>query len=193
MMNITFIKSVKLMNQLPKLIMPEIVLAGRSNVGKSSFINNIFNRKNIALTSSNPGKTRLINYYNVDDKFYIVDLPGFGYAKVSKKEREEWHKLIGNYFRSDRQIVTIFHLIDARHHPTDLDLLLNELLISLQLPYTLVLNKVDKLKQSEIARRKSEIRDYFPEASYGDNLLLHSAVKGTGKKEIVSRLHKLFY
>lgn len=193
MKNISFIKSVAKVNQLPKLILPEIVLAGRSNVGKSSFINNIFGRKNIALTSSSPGKTKTINYYIVDEKFYVVDLPGFGYAKVSKTEREKWQKLIGEYLQASRQIVTVFHLIDARHHPTELDILLNEFLNSLDIPFTIILNKVDKLKQGEIAKRKSEILEYFPEVSFGDNLLLHSAVKGTGKKEIVNRLRKLFY
>lgn len=193
MKNISFIKSVAKVNQLPKLILPEIVLAGRSNVGKSSFINNIFGRKNIALTSSSPGKTKTINYYIVDEKFYIVDLPGFGYAKVSKTEREKWQKLISEYLQASRQIVTVFHLIDARHHPTELDILLNEFLNSLDIPFTIILNKVDKLKQGEIAKRKSEILEYFPEVSFGDNLMLHSAVKGTGKKEIVNRLRKLFY
>jgi len=193
MKNISFIKSVAKVNQLPKLILPEIVLAGRSNVGKSSFINNIFGRKNIALTSSSPGKTKTINYYIVDEKFYVVDLPGFGYAKVSKTEREKWQKLIGEYLQASRQIVTVFHLIDARHHPTELDILLNEFLNSLDIPFTIILNKVDKLKQGEIAKRKSEIVEYFPEVSFGDNLMLHSAVKGTGKKEIVNRLRKLFY
>lgn len=193
MKNITFVKSVKQVNQLPKLQLPEIVLAGRSNVGKSSFINNLFNRKNLAKTSSHPGKTQAINYYNVEEKFYVVDLPGYGYAKVSKKDREEWQKLIHNYFEAERQIVTVFHLIDARHHPTELDMLLNEYLRYIQVPYTIILNKVDKLKQSEIAQRKREIKEYFPEASFGDNFLLHSAVKGIGKKEIANRLHKLFY
>lgn len=193
MKNISFIKSVAKVNQLPKLILPEIVLAGRSNVGKSSFINNIFSRKSIAKTSSSPGKTRTINYYVVDEKFYVVDLPGFGYAKVSRTERELWQKLIGDYLKAGRLITTVFHLIDARHHPTELDLLLNEFLRSLDIPYTIILNKVDKLKQGEIANRKNEITEYFPEASFGDNLLLHSAIKGTGKKEIVNRLRKLFY
>lgn len=193
MKNIIFVKSVKQVNQLPKLQLPEVVLAGRSNVGKSTFINNLFNRKNLAKTSSHPGKTQSINYFNVEDKFYVVDLPGYGYAKVSKKEREEWQKLIHNYFEAGRQIVTVFHLIDARHHPTELDVLLNEYLRYVEVPYTIVLNKIDKLKQSEIAVRKLEIKKYFPEASFGDNLLLHSAVKGTGKKEISTRLRKLLY
>jgi len=193
MKNISFIKSVAKVNQLPKLILPEIVLAGRSNVGKSSFINNIFGRKNIAKISSSPGKTKTINYYIVDERFYVVDLPGFGYAKVSRTEREKWQKLIGEYLQASRQIVTVFHLIDARHHPTELDIVLNDFLSSLDIPFTIILNKVDKLKQGEIAKRKSGILEYFPEVSFGDNLLLHSAVKGTGKKEIVNRLRKLFY
>lgn len=193
MKNITFIKSIKQINQLPKLRLPEIVLTGRSNVGKSSFINNLFGRKNLAKISSHPGKTQSINYYNADEKFYVVDLPGYGYAKVSKKDRQEWQKLINEYFSADRDIVTVFHLIDARHHPTDLDILLNDYLKSIGVPYTIVLNKIDKLKQAEIANRKLEIKEYFPEASFGDNFLLYSAIKGIGKKEVVTRLRKLFY
>lgn len=193
MKNITFIKSIKQINQLPKLRLPEIVLTGRSNVGKSSFINNLFGRKNLAKISSHPGKTQSINYYNADEKFYVVDLPGYGYAKVSKKDREEWQKLINEYFNAGREIVTVFHLIDARHHPTDLDILLNDYLKSIGVPYTIVLNKIDKLKQAEIANRKLEIKEYFPEVSFGDNFLLYSAIKGIGKKEVVTRLRKLFY
>lgn len=193
MKKVVFVKSVARLEDLPKLLLPEIVLTGRSNVGKSSFINTLFNRKGLAKTSSNPGKTRTINYYLVDDKFYVVDLPGFGYAKVSKTERAKWQKLIEAYFNSGRQIATVFHLIDSRHKPTSLDVLLNDFLTNLELPYTIVLSKVDKLKQSEAASIKKEIVNFFPELSFGDNLLFFSAVKGIGKKEIVNRLGKLFY
>lgn len=193
MKEINFIKSVASADQLPKMILPEIVLAGRSNVGKSSFINHIAGRKKIAKISSTPGKTRTINYYNVDDKFYIVDLPGFGYAKVSKKEREQWQKLIESYFLAEREIVTVYHLIDARHEPTELDIILYNFLFDSGIPFTIILNKVDKLKQSEIAIAKNRIQKLFPNLVYGDNLLMHSTVKGLGKKEIVTRLRKLFY
>ncbi len=193
MNNINFVKSVSDIKQLPKLKMPEIVLAGRSNVGKSSFINHIFSRKKLAKISSTPGKTRTINYYNVDDKFFIVDLPGFGYAKVSKKERDQWQKLIEGYFLADREIINVYHLIDARHKPTELDILLYQYIIESGIPITVILNKVDKLKQSQIAQTRNYIHSIFPELSYGDNLLMHSIVKGIGKKEIVNRLRKLFY
>ena len=192
-MNIKFVKSVAEVDQLPKLKLPEIVLAGRSNVGKSSFINHIFGRKKLAKTSSSPGKTRTINYYNVDDKFFVVDLPGFGYAKVSKKERNKWQKLIEGYFQTDREIVSVYQLIDARHEPTELDILLYKFLLEIGLPSTVVINKVDKLKQSEIARVKNSLQNLFPNLLYGDNLLMHSTVKGIGKREVLTRLRKLFY
>lgn len=192
-MNIKFVKSVAEVDQLPKLKLPEIVLAGRSNVGKSSFINHIFGRKKLAKTSSSPGKTRTINYYNVDDKFFVVDLPGFGYAKVSKMERNKWQKLIEGYFQTDREIVSVYQLIDARHEPTELDIMLYEFLLEIGLPSTVVINKVDKLKQSEIARVKNSLQNLFPNLLYGDNLLMHSTVKGIGKREVLTRLRKLFY
>ena len=193
MKNINFVKSVASPEQLPKLKLPEIVLAGRSNVGKSSFINHILGRKKLAKTSSTPGKTRSINYYNIDDKFFIVDLPGFGYAKVSKKEREQWRKLIDGYFSANREIVALYHLIDARHDPTELDIVLQEYISESGIPSTVVLNKVDKLKQSEISQKMSLVQQLFPNLVYGDNLLMHSTVKGIGKKEVLTRLRKLFY
>lgn len=193
MNNVSFVKSVAKTKDLPKLKLPEIVLAGRSNVGKSSFINNLFNRTKLAKTSSSPGKTKTINYYIVDDKFYIVDMPGLGYAKVSKTERSRWLKLIEEYFNSDRNIAAVYHLIDARHRPTEIDILLNNFLYETGIPFTILLNKIDKLKQSEIAKRKIELKEIFPDVSVGDNLILYSALKGIGKKTIVTRLRKLFY
>ena len=186
MSKIEFIKSVSALDQLPELELPEIALAGRSNVGKSSFINTLFNRKGLAKISSTPGKTRTLNYYNVENKFYLVDLPGFGYAKVSKTERESWEKLLIKYFQNNPNITRIIHFIDSRHKPTQLDIILNKLLIGLDIPYIVLLNKVDKLKQSELAKAKKEIIEVFPELSIGDNLFLFSSVKGTGKKELTN-------
>lgn len=192
MNNIQFIKSVYNLNDLPKQNLSELVLCGRSNVGKSSFLNSLFNKKGIAKTSSSPGKTRSLNYYLVEDKFFIVDLPGFGYAKVSKAERDAWQKLIESYLTAARNVEMVFHFIDSRHEPTNLDVYLNQFLHEENLPYIVILNKVDKLKQSEIAKARITIVEYFPELIFDENLFLYSAVKGTGKSKIRNRLSKLF-
>ena len=191
MKNIEFVKSISVLNQLPKDNLPEIVLAGRSNVGKSTFINSLFKRKNIAKTSSTPGKTRTINYYLVDSKFYIVDLPGFGYAKVAKKEREYWERLLVKYFSENRNIVRVIHFIDSRHKPTQLDILLNQYLRELDLPYIVILNKIDKLKQSEIVKSRKAVMEQFPELSLNDNLFLSSSIKGIGNKSVISLINKI--
>ena len=190
---INFERSVFKFSDLPQKNLPEVILCGRSNVGKSTFINNLFNRKNIARVSSSPGKTRSINYYNVDDTFYLVDLPGYGYAKVSKKEREFWGKLISDFILKSKNIKLAIHLIDSRHKPGELDIQLNELLIHTQIPYIVLLNKADKLKQSEFNVAIKNISNTFPELLPGENLFFYSAAKGKGKKEITNRLSKLFY
>ncbi len=188
-----FIKSVYDIKELPRERLPEVILCGRSNVGKSSFINSLFNRKNLAKISSTPGKTRSINYYRIDDNFYLVDLPGYGYAKTSLKEREYWGRIISEYISNSGYISLAIHLIDSRHNPTELDINLNKLLKVSKIPYLMLLNKSDKLKQSEIMTSKKNIRLYFPELIDGENLLLHSAVKKTGRKEILKHLANLYY
>ena len=186
MKNIEFIKSVSVLNQLQVTEFKEIVLAGRSNVGKSSFINSLFKRKGLAKTSSTPGKTRTINYYLVDSKYYIVDLPGFGYAKVSKKERDYWERLLVTYFSENKNIARVIHFIDSRYKPTQLDILLNAYLRELNLSYIVILNKIDKLKQSEIVQSRKDVMKQFPELSLGDNLYLNSSIKEISNKEIYS-------
>lgn len=188
-----FVKSVYSIDDLPKLRLPEIVLCGRSNVGKSSFINSLFNRKDLAKISSTPGKTRSINYYDIDNKFYIVDLPGYGYAKVSLSERKKWAKLIEEFFTKSGYINLVIHIIDSRHKPTELDIQLNTLLKQLNLPYIFLLNKSDKLKQSEFKIALKNLAELFPEAIYNENTFFYSSVKGTGKKEIKSYLSSTFY
>ncbi len=191
--NVKFVRSVYHLKDVPKLSLPTVILCGRSNVGKSSFINSLFNKKKLAKISSSPGKTRSINYYNVDDKFFLVDLPGYGYAKTSKEERAYWGKLISDYITKDKNIELAVHLIDSRHNPTELDIQLNELLKYADLPYIVLLSKADKLKQSEKSSAFNNIKEFFPELLPGENLFFYSAVKGTGRKEILSRFSKLFY
>lgn len=191
--NQEFVKSVYNLKDLPEKNLPDVVLCGRSNVGKSSFINSLFNRKNLAKTSSTPGKTRSLNYYLIDNKFYLVDLPGYGYAKSSKKEREFWAKLIEDYIKVSGNIKICFHLIDSRHKPTDLDRQLNDLLKYEGISYLVLLNKADKLKQSEFISSTKTAVQVFPELKLGNNLFFYSAIKNIGRKEIHQRLAKLFY
>lgn len=188
-----FIKSVYSIEDIPKLRLPEVVLCGRSNVGKSSFINSLFNRKDLAKISSTPGKTRSINYYQIDNNFYIVDLPGYGYAKVSVSERKKWAKLIEDFFSNSGMISLVIHIIDSRHKPTELDVQLNTLLKNLNLPYFFLLNKSDKLKQSEFKTSFKNLSEQFPEARLNENTFFYSSIKGTGKKEIKSFLLSTFY
>jgi GTP-binding protein len=188
-----FVKSVFNLKELPKLRLTEVILCGRSNVGKSSFINSLFNRKDIAKTSSTPGKTRSINYYKIDEKFYVVDLPGYGFAKVSIKEREKWSRLVGDFLRHSGYISLAFHIIDSRHKPTVLDVKLNSLLRFYNIPYIVLLNKIDKLSRSKIATSKKAIKEIFPELDFGKNLFVYSAIKKNGRKEVLKKLSDYIY
>ncbi len=188
-----FIKAVYNLKELPSDNLPQIILCGRSNVGKSSFINSLFNRKNLAKTSSTPGKTRSINFYLIDNRFYIVDLPGYGYAKTSKEEREHWGKLIGDFIADSNKISLAFHLIDCRHKPTELDIQLNSFLLHKCIPYVFVLNKADKLKQSEFKQSRNYIEMSFGKTDETKEPIFYSSIKNLGKKEILSKLSKQFY
>lgn len=190
---IHFIKSVFELENLPKSDLPQLILCGRSNVGKSSFINSISNRKGLAKTSSTPGKTRSINFYKADDKFFIVDLPGFGYAKTSLKEREKWDKLVSKYILESASIRHAFHLIDPRYEPTELDVQLNLWLKNAHKDYSVILSKVDKLNQSETHKAINTVQSFFPELKLNKNLFLYSTVTGRMKKPIQKKITELFF
>lgn len=136
--------------QYPKNNLPEIVLVGKSNVGKSSFINTMINRKKLARTSSEPGKTRQINFYNIDETFYFVDLPGYGYSKMSKKEQEQVGKFIEEYLFNRKEISLIIFLIDIRHSPSVNDRLMYNYIISSGLPFIILANKADKIAITKV-------------------------------------------
>ncbi len=136
--------------QYPNNHLPEIVLVGKSNVGKSSFINTMINRKKLARTSSEPGKTRQINFYNMDNIFYFVDLPGYGYSKMSKKEQEQVGKFIEQYLFHRKEITLIIFLIDIRHSPTNNDRLMYNYIISSGLPCLILANKADKIAITKV-------------------------------------------
>ena len=155
-----FILSATSPSHFPDTSFPEIAFAGRSNVGKSSLLNKLLRRKNLAKTSSTPGKTRQINFFRVDDRFQLVDLPGYGYAKVSKTEREAWRELIEIYLMERSQLRLVISLIDVRHEPTRLDQDLLDWLESIQQPYAVVLTKADKVKAGLLARREAELKKH---------------------------------
>ena len=136
--------------QYPKNGLPEIVLVGKSNVGKSSFINTMINRKKLARTSSEPGKTRQINFYNIDEKFYFVDLPGYGYSKMSKNEQIQVGKFIEEYLFNRNEISLIIFLVDIRHNPTENDKLMYNYVISSGLPFMILANKADKIAITKV-------------------------------------------
>ena len=136
--------------QYPKNGLPEIVLVGKSNVGKSSFINTMINRKKLARTSSEPGKTRQINFYNIDERFYFVDLPGYGYSKMSKKEQIQVGKFIEEYLFNRNEISLIIFLVDIRHNPTENDKLMYNYVISSGLPFMILANKADKIAITKV-------------------------------------------
>ncbi len=190
---IHFLISVFELNVLPESDLPQLILCGRSNVGKSSFINSISNRKGLAKISSTPGKTRSINFYKADNTFFMVDLPGFGYAKTSQKEREKWGKLVSKFILESKNIHHAFHIIDPRYEPTELDIQLNLWLKSANKNYSVILNKADKLNQSETHKAIGTIHSVFPELKLNENLFLYSSVTGRWKKPIQKRITELFF
>ena len=143
-------------SQYPKSDLPEVVLVGKSNVGKSSFINTMINRKKLARTSSEPGKTRQINFYNIDNLFYFVDLPGYGYSKMSKKEQEQVGKFIEYYLQNRKQISLVIFLVDIRHIPTENDKLMYNYIVHAGLPCIILANKADKIA---ITKVENEVRN----------------------------------
>ncbi len=144
--------------QYPKNDMPQIVLVGKSNVGKSSFINTMINRKSLARTSSEPGKTRQINFYNIDETFYFVDLPGYGYSKMSKQEQERVGSFIEQYLIKSKNIALVIFLVDIRHNPTENDRLMYDYIIRSGLPFIILANKADKIASTKVENTVKELQ-----------------------------------
>ena len=144
--------------QYPKNDLPQIVLVGKSNVGKSSFINTMINRKSLARTSSEPGKTRQINFYNIDEVFYFVDLPGYGYSKMSKQEQDRVGSFIEQYLVKSQNIALVIFLIDIRHNPTENDRLMYDYIIRSELPFIILANKADKVAPTKVESTVKELK-----------------------------------
>lgn len=179
-------------SKLPENVMPEIAFAGKSNVGKSSLINGIVNRKALARTSSQPGKTQTINFYNVNKECYFVDLPGYGYASVSKEIKEKWGKMIENYLHSSQVLKAVFLLIDIRHEPSNNDINMYEWILANGYEPIIIATKLDKIKRSQIQKHIKMIRTGLNVVS-GTKILPFSAQTKQGKEEILAVIDELVY
>jgi GTP-binding protein len=181
-----FITSATKLEECPPAGLPEVCFAGRSNVGKSSLINALLNKKNIARTSNVPGKTQQMNYYQVGDACFFVDLPGYGYAKVPKKERERWGKNIRDYLMDRDSLKLILHVVDVRHDPSQLDEDFFYWMGMNEKPFAVVLSKSDKLSKNKVNQSKAKVRQIMKEMNIEVPILPYSSSSREGVDEIKS-------
>jgi GTP-binding protein len=181
-----FVKSAFDESHWPRDRRPEVAFLGRSNVGKSSLINSLLKVKGLARTSSTPGRTQSLNYFLVNKSFYFVDLPGYGFARVPKKVREEWGQLVTQYLAKRDSLVLSIHIVDSRHEPTSLDLQLREWLLFHRKPFLTVATKSDKLSQNELRRNLARARQVLDgvEGDAGGEVVAYSAVTGRGREGV---------
>ncbi len=182
-----FYKSVYKYEDCPRLQQPEVAFSGRSNVGKSSLINRLTRQKKLARTSNTPGRTQCLNYFNVDDKFYLVDLPGYGFANVPQKVKDDWAELIDTYLNYRENLIGVVQIIDSRHKPTKDDKMMVDWLQASGLSYLIVATKVDKISNNKKAKQKKLI---YKELNLieEDNFTFFSAQTGEGSKEVYKYL-----
>ncbi len=189
--NVEMIMSAVRPDQYPEEGYPEFALAGRSNVGKSSFINKMIGRKSLARTSSKPGKTQTLNFYKIEEQLFFVDVPGYGYAKVSKSSREAWGKFIQQYMTEREHLRAVIQIVDLRHPPTADDCTMYDFLVHYQIPTIVIATKADKIPRGKWEKHKKIVRETLDMRS-DDPLLIFSSEKGIGVeeawKEIESRM-----
>ena len=182
-------------SKLPDNTRPEFAFAGKSNVGKSTLINALMNRKSYARTSSTPGKTQTINYYNVNDAFYLVDLPGYGYATAGVKVKQQWGKMIENYLHTSKKLEAVFILVDARHEPSENDVMMFDWVLAAGFTPYVIATKSDKLKRSQIARQMAMIRRTIKEKSKASHdvsfeVIPFSGLSKAGREDIYNILEE---
>lgn len=179
-----FVTGAASLKGLPDAPLPEVAFAGRSNVGKSSVINMLLGRKNLARTSGKPGKTQQLNYYLINQAFHLVDLPGYGYARVSQAERGRWVQLIGSYLESRSQLRALVHLVDSRHEPTALDQMVMDFVRGRPLPYLIALTKTDKLSGNGRTAARRNVEKALTARAMEVPIILTSAMTGRGRDEV---------
>ena len=175
---------------IPQTELPEVAFAGKSNVGKSSLINGLMNRKSLARTSSQPGKTQTINFYNINKFMYLVDLPGYGYAKVSENEKKKWGKMIENYLHTSKQLKAVFLLIDIRHEPSANDKMMYEWIVYQGYDPIIVATKLDKIKRSQIQKSVKMVKEGL-NVKPGTKIIPYSALTKQGRDEIWELMDEL--
>lgn len=188
-----FVTGAPSLNECPPENYPEFCFAGRSNVGKSSLINKLTNRNKLARTSNTPGKTQQINYYLIDNQIYIVDLPGFGFAKVPKNERERWGRDIHTYILNRNTLKLIFHLVDSRHNPTALDEEFFYWMGSHHIPFVVLLSKADKLSKNKLSQSKSAVKNLLNEMNIDVPVIPCSVETGLGMDEARSIIEEFSF
>lgn len=187
-----FLQSNTKIDKLPAANKPEYAFIGRSNVGKSSLINMLTNRKQLAKTSSTPGKTITINHFLINENWYLVDLPGYGFAQRSKKDREAWKIMLDNYIKNRKNLVSMFVLVDSRIEPQKIDLEFINHLGELQMPFSIIFTKVDKIKESELQRNLQVYKDKLSEEwDEMPNIFITSSEKEVGKDDVLNYIDGL--
>ena len=181
-----FVKSAVARKDYPKEPLPEVAFAGRSNVGKSSLINTLLNKKNLARISSTPGKTQTINFFKVNQKLFFVDLPGYGFAHVPMEVRKKWRPMVEEFLKSDSRLKLVILIIDVRRDPNPDDATLLEWFRHYTLPFLVVMTKVDKVSRNEAGKRKQELKRFF--GLNEDQIIPFSAVSGEGRNEIWKKI-----
>lgn len=177
-------------SKLPETGRPEVAFAGKSNVGKSSLINGLMNRKSLARTSAQPGKTQTINFYNINDVMYLVDLPGYGYAKVSQEEKEKWGKMIERYLHTSKDLRAVFLLIDIRHDPSANDKMMYDWILHNGYEPIIIATKLDKIKRSQVQKQLKIIKDGL-KLRPGTKMIPFSAQTKQGREEIWALIDEL--
>ncbi len=188
--NAEFILGAASEKQFPEMNLPEAAFCGRSNVGKSTLINSIVLNKNMAKTSSTPGKTKEINFFNIEDKWILADLPGFGYAAIGKEYREKWANFNWNYLENRESLKLVCVLIDSRHDPMKTDLEVIERLELAKRNYLIILTKCDKINKKAIADRKQQLEYLVSQCKYAIEVLPYSSIKNDGRSELIAIFKK---
>lgn len=181
--NIDLIISAVQEAQYPETDVPEVALSGRSNVGKSSFINSMIGRKNMARTSQQPGKTQTLNFFNIDDQLVFVDVPGYGYAKVSKVQREKFGKMIEEYLTTRQKLQLVIQLVDLRHNPTEDDVLMYNYLKHFDIPTLIICTKEDKIPKGKVQKHLNNIKNKL-DLEEGDTIVSYSSIKNNKQRQI---------